>query len=75
MSFTVTTQRAIKFSCKSSVVENGCDSTRTKAGGIRRLPHRLQLTVGALEDYFEGLRVRTITVFFKLLVRIVISDK
>ena len=32
--------------------------THGKAGGIRRLQHRWQRTVGALGDYLEGVRVQ-----------------
>ena len=44
--------------------------TLVEASGIRRLPHRMQRTVNAMGDYFEGLCVPTSTVFFKLLVRV-----
>ena len=47
--------------------------TRGKAGGIRRLPHQWQRTVNALGDHFEGLKYEY--GIFKLLVRVVISDK
>ena len=38
-----------------------------QAGDIRSLSHRLQRTVDALGEYFKGIRVRTSTVFSKLL--------
>ena len=37
------------------------------AGGIQHLPHHWQQTVDALGDYFEGLWVRTSTVFLNYL--------
>ena len=44
-------------------MQNGCTRlehemstfTHGEAGGIRRLSHRWQRTVGTLGDYFEGL--------------------
>ena len=49
--------------------------TYGEASDIQHLPHHWQRNVDALWDYFEGLRVRTSTVSFKLPVRVVISDE
>ena len=65
-------------SCRMDVTRLEHDMSKFKHGeasGIRLLPLLRQRNLNTLWDYFEGLWVRTCTVFIQLLVRVIISDK
>jgi len=65
-------------SCRMDVIRLQVEMskfTHDEAGGIQRLPHRWLQTVNALGDYFEVQGVCMCPVFFKLLARVMITDK